>query len=243
MNKLKAVLVCISILGIVSCAQGNKNDNQDLAVLAVLLQTGAEQKTQDQVRKLFSVLYPFPASASSSARSLDGVDPSYNPFAAITTQACQLGGTQTIDGTMTNSNNGDNVDSDDLNWTYDNCKENTAGSVVDANGVAVLVPLTYSGTVIRTLHWKRAKTVSGNFEKSILSGTDRIRSSNYTINNEKLPTFDLTFTRNDSIYSQTEYSPGKIKAALEEHVTVVGSINGEAVNMKLNHTINFSSGQ
>ncbi|RHX86976.1 hypothetical protein [Leptospira stimsonii] len=128
---------------------------------------------------------------------------------------------------MTNSKHGDHVDSDDLNWTYDNCKENTAGSVVDANGVAVLVPLTYSGTVIRTLHWKRAKTVSGNFEKSILSGTDRIRSSNYTINKETLPTFDLTFTRNDSIYSQTEYSPGKIRAVLEIRVTVVGSSMGK----------------
>ncbi|AOP33198.1 hypothetical protein A0128_04600 [Leptospira tipperaryensis] len=238
MNRIKFVLVIVTLVGMVGCGQGNKDNNKEIAALAVLIQTGAEQKTHDQVRKLFSALYPVPADASnSSARSLADVDPSYNPFAVAVAQACQLGGTQSIDGTITGS--GGVTDADNLIWTYDNCKENTAGAAVDANGIAIPVAFIYNGTLIRSLHWKTIQTISGNNLKNVISGTDRIQSSNYFVNDEKFPTFDITFTRMESEYNQTEYSPGKFKGVLKENVNVSGTMDGKTVNTTFHYTIYF----
>ncbi|TGM58327.1 sigma factor SigX-regulated lipoprotein [Leptospira adleri] len=238
MNRIKFILIAAVLMGMVSCNQGKKDDKQDITTLALLLHVGAEQKTQDQVKKLFSALYPVPADASNSAaRSLEDVNPSYNPFAAATAQACQLGGTQSIEGTITS--NGGSTDGDNLTWTYDNCKENTAGAAVDKDGIAIPVAFVYNGTLIRSYHMKMVQTISGTNLKNVISGTDRIQSSNYAVNDEKYPAFDITFTRMESEYNQTEYSPGKFKGVLKENVNVSGTLGGRAVNTTFHYTIYF----
>ncbi|MBM9579021.1 hypothetical protein JWG45_17885 [Leptospira sp. 201903070] len=238
MNQLKSVLVGLSILGIVSCGQGRGDDNKDIAALAVLVQTGGEQKVQDQTKLLYSALYPAPANAtSSSARVSDDVSYSPHPFTSATVSPCQLSGTQSIDGTVTS--NGSSLNFTDLIWTYDNCKQNTAGVSVDANGIAIPVAVTYNGTLIRSVNVTTTRTVSGTKTIFVTNGTDKIRSSNYTVDNERFPEFDLTFTGKDCTFEQVEYLPGKYKGVLENNVVVTGTIGGKIVNTSFHYTIHF----
>lgn len=230
------MLVIVFALGMFACSK-NEKDDKNIATIALLVQAGSSLETQSQVSKLFSALYPLPADATNSSnnRVLGDVDPSYNPFAAVITQTCQLGGTQSIDGNLTVGATG-NVGNDIL-WTYDNCKENAIG--IGANGVAIPVPLIYNGTLKRSLNQSFNASTSGNVFTSINSGTDRIRSSNYSINGVSFPTFDITFTRNNSVYTRTEYQTGKFKGVLEEHVTVTGVIDGKNVDTVINYKMYF----
>ncbi|WP_125226151.1 sigma factor SigX-regulated lipoprotein [Leptospira barantonii] len=238
MKKIKSMLVIAFVFGMVACSHKEKDNNNEVAAIILLAQASADQKTNTQVSQLFSALYPLPADATSSTnRVLGDVDPSYNPFAAVVSQACQLGGTQSIDGTITASMTG-NVGNDIL-WTYDNCKENSIG--MGPNGVAIPVPLTYNGTLKRSLNQKFNASTSGNVYTSINSGTDRIQSSNYSINGTTFPTFDITFTRNDSVYTRTEYQTGKFKGVLEEHVRVTGVIDGINVDTTINYKMYFGA--
>ncbi|MCG6167059.1 hypothetical protein LFX25_04595 [Leptospira sp. FAT2] len=235
MRNIKFMLVIVSLIGTIVCGQSKKDDSNDVAALALLAQISSDQKLNSQVSQLFSALYPLPADANSNARALGDVDPLYNPFAAVITQACQLGGSQTIDGTLTGGATGNT--GNDLLWSYDNCKENSIG--VGPNGNAIPVPLTYNGTLKRSLNQRFNSSTSGNVFTSINSGTDRIQSSNYSINGITFPTFDITFTRNDSVYTRTEYQTGKFKGVLEEHVKVTGLFDGKAVDTTINYKIYF----
>ncbi|TGK24053.1 hypothetical protein EHQ05_13975 [Leptospira yasudae] len=236
MINIKFMLVTLAIFGVVFCGQNGEDDSGDLAVLSLLAQTSSDQKTNLQATQLFSALYPLPADATSSAnKSLGDVDPAYNPFAAIITQACQLGGTQTINGTLTGGPTGNT--GNDLLWSYDNCKENSIG--IGPNGVAIPVPVIYNGTLNRSLNQGFNTSTTGNVFTSINSGTDRVQSSNYSINGVLFPAFDITFTRNDSVYTRTEYQTGKFRGVLEEHVKVTGSIDGKNIDTTINYKIYF----
>ncbi|PJZ53330.1 sigma factor SigX-regulated lipoprotein [Leptospira adleri] len=165
-----------------------------------------------------------------------------SPFAQLSgTLPCPRGGTLTLNGDVSGQMNGS-----EYTYQYNGVK-------VSYVGCALLVPqidnsnqtasaLTIDGDITEDVNQTQSLDPSNTSTNYAIrmSGTTRMRSSNYKVNGFTFPTFDVTFTNTNSKYSfenMTDIDNAYIQ--VEETVHMSGTIGTETVNQDFSYKAKY----
>ncbi|RHX85707.1 sigma factor SigX-regulated lipoprotein [Leptospira stimsonii] len=165
-----------------------------------------------------------------------------SPLAQISqSQPCPKGGNFSIDGDLNASVVGTDtrLQFTATKFTYANCS--VYAPKIDNATDQSSSQVTLDGEIVEDIDMTQSAFVrTGNDVTFTTSGTSRLRSSNYKVNGYLFPTFDVTFTYNNTKYTfENAIDLDNAYVVIEETVHASGTIGTETVNSDYSYKVRY----